>query len=104
MARYDVYAHPDPVLARKTPFLLDVQNSFLDTLGTRVVLPLRVADYLPYPVRDINPSFTLKGKKLILDTAAIAAFPAQSLMRPVDHWQKHSHLITQAMDTLFGGY
>lgn len=104
MARYDVYAHPDSVLARKTPYLLDVQNTFLDTLGTRVVLPLRVAEYLPYPVRDINPSFTLKGKKLILDTAAIAAFPAQSLIKPVDHWQQHAHLITQAMDTLFGGY
>lgn len=98
------YAHPDPTLARKTPYLLDVQNIFLDTLGTRVVLPLRVAEYLPYPLSDINPSFTLKGKKLILDTAAIAVFPAQPLTRPVDHWQKHAHLITQAMDTLFGGY
>jgi CcdB protein len=47
MARYEVYEHPDPELRRKTPFLLDVQNTFLDTLGTRVVLPLREAGYLP---------------------------------------------------------
>ncbi len=104
MARYDVYAHPDPELRRKTPYLLDVQNTFLDTLGTRVVLPLREAGYLPYPVRDMNPSFKIKGKAVILDTAAIAAFPAHSFSRPVDHWQQHAHLITQAMDTLFGGY
>jgi toxin CcdB len=104
MSRYDVYAHPDLELRRKTPYLLDVQNPFLDNLDTRVVLPLREAGYLPFPIRDMNPSFRIKGKQVVLDTAAIAAFPSQSLSRPVENWQQHAYLITQAMDTLFGGY
>ena len=42
MARFDVYAHADADTRKKTPFLLDVQNSYIDGLETRVVVPLRV--------------------------------------------------------------
>jgi toxin CcdB len=104
MARYDIYAHPDLLLRKKTPYLLDIQNSFLDDLDTRVLLPLRDLTDLPYPLRDMNPLFEIKGKKVILDTASIAAFPAKSLDHPVENWQKHADTITQAIDTLFGTY
>jgi toxin CcdB len=104
MARYDVYAHPDLQLRNKTPYLLDIQNTFLDDLETRVVLPLRDLSYLPYPIRDMNPVFGIKGMKVILDTASIAAFPAKSLSCPVEHWQQHADAITHALDMLFGAY
>jgi hypothetical protein len=41
MARFDVYLHPDPAQRKKTPYLLDVQNSRIDKIGTRVVIPMR---------------------------------------------------------------
>ena len=32
MAQFDVYAHPDARMRERTPYLLDVQNSFLDRI------------------------------------------------------------------------
>ena len=55
MAQFDVYTHPDARMRERTPYLLDVQNSFLDKIATRVVIPLRSAEYAPLPMRDLNP-------------------------------------------------
>ena len=41
MARFDVYANPDAAERKHTPYLLDVQNDYIDALATRVVIPLR---------------------------------------------------------------
>ena len=42
MARYDVYPNPDTEDRAATPYLLDVQNNFLE-IDTRVVVPLHDA-------------------------------------------------------------
>ena len=39
MARFDVYPHPDAAMRAVTPFLLDVQNNFIDQLQSRIVIP-----------------------------------------------------------------
>ena len=41
MARYDVFANPEAAERHHTPYLVDVQNDFIDRLETRVVIPLR---------------------------------------------------------------
>jgi toxin CcdB len=41
MARYDVYPHPDKALRKITPYLLDVQNNYIEAVATRVVIPMR---------------------------------------------------------------
>ena len=42
MARYDVYNNPDANERTTTPYLLDVQNNFLE-VDTRVMVPLHDA-------------------------------------------------------------
>jgi toxin CcdB len=104
MARFDVYAHPEPDLRKVTPFLLDVQNSYIDSLASRVVLPLRLASAFDLPMRDLNPGFEIQGKKVILDTAAIGAFPVSGLKKPLTSLATQSDAIVAALDTLFGSY
>ncbi|MFT3815105.1 MAG: CcdB family protein [Acidovorax sp.] len=104
MARFDVYRHPDAELRRFTPFLLDVQNDYIHSLGTRVVLPLRDAQLASTPMRDLNPGFEIDGLQVVLDTPAIAAFPAAELRNPVMSLRRHSDQIVSALDTLFGSY
>jgi len=41
MARFDVYFTPIADDRKHTPFWLDVQANHLQTLGTRMVIPLR---------------------------------------------------------------
>lgn len=104
MARFDVYPHPDPVLRKKTPWLLDVQNNYIDRLATRVVLPMRAADQFDQRMSDLNPLFDIDGKNVILDTAALAAFPAAELKKPVLNLRAQSEVIVNALDTLFGAF
>ena len=75
MARFDVFPHPDTTKRGVTPFLLDVQNNFIDKLQSRVVIPLRAAAVFGPTMRDLNPLFTISGQAVVLDTAAIAALP-----------------------------
>jgi toxin CcdB len=104
MARFDVYPHPDTALRASTPFLLDVQNNFIDQLQSRIVIPLRTATAFGPTMRDLNPLFNIAGKDVVLDTAAMAAFPAGGLKKPVTSLAAQSHNIVAALDTLFGSY
>lgn len=103
MARFDVYAHPDAGFRRVTPFLLDVQNQHIQ-LATRVVIPLRAASAFPMRMRDLNPVFSIAGKEVVADTAALAAFPSSELKKPIASLRAQSSDVTAALDSLFGAY
>ncbi len=104
MARFDVYPHPDAVLRRKTPYLLDVQNNHISRVATRVVVPLRPASLFTQPMRDLNPTFEIAGKQMVLDTAALAAIPSVELKKPVLNLGSRSSAVVAALDVLFGAY
>ncbi len=104
MAQFDVYAHPDTRMRERTPYLLDVQNSFLDRIATRVVMPLRGAEFAPLPMRDLNPVCTVAGQAVVLDTAALAAVPLRWLGVPLMNLRAQSPEVVNALDILFGGY
>lgn len=104
MARFDVYAHPDATLRRSTPFLLDVQNEFIFGLDTRVVVPLRKASLFRNRLRDLHPEFEVAGVKVVMDSPALAAFPARELARPVDSLRSRQADVAGALDSLFGAY
>jgi toxin CcdB len=104
MARFDVFPHPDAAIRAVTPFLLDVQNNFIDQLQSRVVIPLRLATAFGPIMRDLNPLFTISGQDVVLDTAALAAFPASGLKKSVISLSAQSQDIVAALDTLFESY
>lgn len=104
MPRFDVYQHPDADLRRTTPFLLDVQNNHINGLATRVVVPLRAANRVGLPMRDLNPVFEVGGRKVVLDTAALAAVPAAELKQLVGSLAAHGSSVVAALDVLFGAY
>ena len=104
MARFDVYPHPDAVLRKKTPYLLDVQNNHISRIATRVVVPLRAANLFTQPMRDLNPTFEIAGKRVVLDTAAVAAIPSAQLKKPIAGLASQSGAIMAALDVLFGAY
>ena len=104
MARFDVYAHPVAAMRKFTPFLLDVQNDFIDGLDSRVVVPLRAAALYRTRLRDLNPTFEIDNKTVVLDTAAMAAFPARELAKRVASLAQQQEEIVAAIDCLLGAY
>ena len=102
MARFDVYAHPDVDLRKTTSYLVDVQNSLLESLTTRIVIPLRSSKLISSSLRDLNPIFEIADRDVVLDTVAMAAFPTALLKRPANSFAQYADVITGAIDTLLG--
>ena len=103
MARFDVYPNPDPDDRAEIPYMLDIQNTFIE-VETRVVVPLFRANLFKGVVRGLNPQLVVQGKKLILNTSALGAIPASDLRRPIANLVSDQALIQGALDTLLGGY
>jgi toxin CcdB len=104
MARFDVYTNPDSSERGTVPYYLDIQNNFLDAIQTKMVVPLHLAQRLDVRVRNLNPVFEIKGKSVVMNTAGMGAVPAGELRRPVGNLAAQQLEITDALDTLFGGY
>ncbi len=104
MARFDVYANPDPADRKRIPYLLDVQNDFLDALDTRVVVPLWAGAALAERTRRLNVELEVSGKKVVMDTASLGAVPGKELRRPIANLAADRLAIQDALDTLFGSY
>ncbi len=104
MARFDVYTNPDKSERKHVPYLLDVQNNYLGNIHTTVVIPLHTATAFEAQARKLNPVFDILGQSVVLNTAGIGAIPSTDLRRPVDNIGNKQIDITDALDTLFGGY
>jgi toxin CcdB len=104
MARYDLFANPVPAERRRTPYLLDVQNDFIDGLASRVVIPLRTVAAFGPRARDLNPLLEVQGTEFVLDTAALGAILTSELRQPVANLKPQQPAIQVAMDALFGAY
>lgn len=104
MARFDVYPHPDASLRKRTPFLVDIQNDYIDSLDSRIIIPLRPAALYRNRLRDLNPVFEIQGQQVVLDTASLASFPARELSKSVASLQNKHEEIVAALDCIFGSY
>ncbi len=104
MARFDVFANPDTEQRSWVPYLLDVQNNFLDHIETRVLVPLHASGHFDQRVRNLNPVFKVGGKAVVMNTAAMGAVPVSELRRAVTSLAIQQAEILGALDTLFGGY
>lgn len=104
MPRFAVYANPAADERAHTPYLVDVQNDYIDGLDTRVVIPLRHEAAFGPRARDLHPLLEVAGKPVVLDTAAIGAVPRAELRKPVADLRPAREQILAALDTLFGAY
>ena len=102
MARFDAYANPEATERRHTPYLVDVQNDFIDALNTRVVIPLRKESIFGARAKNLNPLLLVGGESVVLDTAALGAVPAIELKKRVANLGDQRALVLEALDALFG--
>jgi toxin CcdB len=105
MARFDVYPNPG-AHASTTPYLLDVQSDLLDSLDSRMVIPLRSLDHfapVKLPTR-LTPVFNILGKDYLLETPKMGAVPRHIMKGCVASLSDDQASITGALDFLFQGY
>ena len=103
MAQFDVYLNPNPNTRKPIPYLLDVQTDLLDTLATRVVVPLVLAEEMGLAARHLNPQFKIKGMAVVMSTAELAGVPIRLLGDKVASLKNKRDEIIAALDLLFTG-
>lgn len=103
MAQFDVYLNPNPDTREVIPYLLDVQNDLLDTLATRVVAPLVLAEEMGAAAKQLNPQFKIKGMAVVMSSAELAGIANRSLGDKVTSLENKRDEIIAALDLLFTG-
>ena len=99
MARFDVYGNADG-----PGYLLDLQANLLESLNTRVVVPLMLPSDAPVPAKTLNPRFKVGDDEVIMVTQYLAAVPTSSLGQPVASFARHHDEIVDAVDLLMQGF
>ncbi|MFI4939234.1 MAG: CcdB family protein [Burkholderiales bacterium] len=105
MARFDICENTGANKAR-APFLVDVQNDFIQPLATRIVIPLVATTAISTkPTEDVFPIVLVNGKQHYLFTPELAAAPIIRLKVVVGSATAEDRdKIQNALDKVFGGY
>ena len=104
MAQFDVYENQNPETKELIPYLLDVQADLLDSLTTRVVVPLITVAAMGKAAKYLNPQFKIKRTSVIMSTAELAGVNLHVLGDKVCSLKEHRTEIVAALDLLFTGF
>ncbi len=104
MPQFAVHRNPNPATRAAIPLLMDVQSELLDTLNTRVVVPL----YVPAAVQDgviatLMPRIEVNGEPYIAVTPELAGIFKKSLGVQVSDASHRRYDIIAALDLLLTG-
>lgn len=103
MSQFDVYRNPDASTRARFPFLLEIQSDLLESLATRVVVPLAVAGEDTTPIARLMPVFELGGQRVVMRTPEIAGIARKAIGAHVGSLAVHRHEIVAALDVLITG-
>ncbi|MGA7878209.1 MAG: CcdB family protein, partial [Desulfoferrobacter sp.] len=104
MAQFDVFENPNEETNQAIPYLLDVQADLLDSLSTRVVVPLVAAPTMGKAIKHLNPEFVIKDTAVFMSTAELAGVTVRSMGKKVSSLKEQRHEIIAALDFLFTGF
>jgi toxin CcdB len=104
MAQFDVFENPNEKTHQAVPYLLDVQADVLDTLATRVVVPLITPSAIGKPIKHLNPDLTVRNEIVFMSTAELAGIPVRSMGERVGSLKDQRQEIIAALDFLFTGF
>ncbi len=104
MAQFDVYGNTNAETEDHIPYLLDVQADLLDSLSTRVVVPLISHAALGKPIIHLNPRFDIEDNTVFMSTAELAGVPVRILGLKIMSLKDRRDVILAALDFLLAGF
>jgi len=102
MAQFDVYRNTNPASAEHIPYLLDVQTDLLDSLNTRVIVPLEICGH-GKPAETLTPVFEVEATKVMMSTPELAGIHTRHLGEYVTSLAAQRQAIIAALDFLISG-
>jgi toxin CcdB len=84
MAQFDVYRNPSKQTRKAYPYILDIQNSLIEEIATRIVVPLGDAkNFKNEELRWLTPKVEFEDKTLLVLMPQISSMPTKLLNEPV---------------------
>jgi toxin CcdB len=105
MPQFDVYENNDARTRKRTPYLLDIQSDILESLATRVVVPLR-----PYlldknsVISKLHPAIKVGGSEYRAVVNELAGVRSSVLGKPVYSAAEVRQQLLEAYDFIVTGF
>lgn len=104
MAQFDVYRNPSKQSREAYPYLVDVQNSVIDQLTTRLVVPLSIARSKPAMLmKNLMPEILFEGERYLFLSQQLTSMPAEKLKSPIGTLESSRSLLIDAIDFAITG-
>jgi len=104
MAQFTLYENQNPGSRESYPFFIDVQNSLLDSLNSRLVIPLTPYRNLDESnISNLCPIITLHEERFVVLTHQMTNVPDSALKAPVTSLDYLRDEIVAAIDFLVTG-
>ena len=104
MPQFAVHRNPNRVTRTAIPLLLDVQSDLLETLNTRVVIPLYIAAAVEGGIiGTLTPRIEVDDAPYVAVTPELAGIPRKALGDQVGDLSDRRYDIIAALDLLLTG-
>ena len=99
MAQFDVYRNSSSKTNRAYPFLVDVQNSVIDQLATRLVVPLtKNKTKNSLYMKNLTPEIEFEGETYLFLTQQLSSIPEDVLNDCIGSLAQSRELLIGAID------
>jgi toxin CcdB len=105
MAQFSVHTNLNSSTKDKYPLLLDIQNGLLDSLDTKLVIPLvLLSNYESKPIKELMPIIIIDNKKYIVLTSLQAGIHKKLLGKVIGDASQYRQEIVSSIDFLITGF
>lgn len=104
MAQFDVYRNPSKKTNNAYPFLVDVQNSVIDQLATRLVVPLTNSNTRnSLYMKKLTPEIEFEGITYLFLAQQLSSIPQDVLIDRIGSLEQSRELLIDAIDFAITG-
>lgn len=103
VAQYDVYPNPSRSAQQGVPMVVMVQSDLLESLSTRLVIPLATAEFAGPTPEKLCPLITVQGQRLRALAHFVAPLPARQLQKRIDNIAVQSNALVAVLDVVLSG-
>ena len=104
MPQFDVYKNPSKNTRQAYPYLVDVQNTVIDELTTRLVVPLTNVNAKPNMLmKKLTPEIEFDNNTYLFMTQQLTSIPEDLLKNPVGTLEGSRALLIDAIDFAITG-
>ncbi|WP_394220403.1 CcdB family protein [Alteromonas gracilis] len=98
MAQFDVYRNPSKKTNNAYPFLVDVQNSVIDQLVTRLVVPLTSSNSRnSFYMKKLTPEIEFEGTTYLFLAQQLSSIPEEVLNDRIGSLEQSRELLIDAI-------